>query len=118
MKVNITYMLLTLVVGIFSGVVLSGYTIGADAVDTAQEKTDLALKQVAERDSLVLILEEQVLFYEEAHENLSIKFDSLATGATIQVAELDSLVHSSFDSLPDSAKLAYKEKVLARLRSK
>lgn len=118
MKVNVFFTILISIVGIFLGMVGGTIVSGTRHENTQQAITDSVLFEVAQRDSIIIELRERELYYEEMRDSLSSNFDSIAHGAKVQVAALDSLINSDFESLTDSAKLAYKEKVLNRLRNK
>jgi hypothetical protein len=80
-----------------------------------QRKTDSLMVVIAKNDSLVVTYAEQALFYKELHTEVKAKYDSLHLDAFASASKIDSLVHSDFESLSDSTKLAYREKVIARL---
>ena len=87
----------------------------AKELQKEKDKTAEAFKNVEERDSLVVLAKEEVLFYKELHAEIKVRFDSIASGTSMKVTLLDSLVRSDFESLNDSVKLAYRNKVLSRL---
>lgn len=109
---------LLLILGVVLGII--GTNLFSDSVKPGTSKeqvaTDVVISAVDSRDSVVTILSEKVLYYEESFTALRAKFDSLENGVSVKVDSLSTLVHSDFDSLSDSVKLAYRERVLNRAR--
>ena len=81
-----------------------------------QEITDSVLDTIAIRDSLVILAKEEALYYKEISDKMKLKFDSVYAGAKVKLSDIDTLVNTSFESLPDSVKLQYRNKVLDRLK--
>jgi len=103
--------------GMIVGVIVNYQFNSPNTSNSEQKKTDAVLADVAQRDSLVLAAQEEAMYYREISDKMRLKLDSAHAGATIRLADIDTLVHTNFESLPDSTKLAYREKVLARLRA-
>jgi len=109
-----------LLVGLALGIV-SGYglfTPGGvleDSATTEQDITDRVIAVVDARDSVSMRAFEEALYYGEVHNQMIVKYDSAQTTTDIRVGRIDSLVHTDFESLSDSVKLAFRARVLARL---
>jgi len=107
-------------VGIAVGVLL-GYTlfshkeIGGNVDNSEQAKTDEVIEYIMRNDSITLKYAEQAMYYRELHLEVQAKYDDLHLSMHGSANRIDSLVHSDFESLPDSTRLAYRERVIARL---
>lgn len=112
--------IIKIAVGIAIGL-LVGYSVFSskefqgNSPNTEQDKTDEVLALVARNDSLVLLYAQEAMYYRELHLNVKAKFDSLHLNVNNRANRIDSLVHSDFETLPDSTKLLYRERVIARL---
>jgi hypothetical protein len=103
--------------GVVLGIVITNYAKSSGEQSEEQAATDDVIASVKKNDEESILQQEKVLFYEESFLTLKAQLDSIQGGIAVQVDDLTEVVNSDFDNLPDSTKLAYRKKVLERLRN-